>query len=360
MSMRNWDQWDWIGYATLAASALTLAAKEAREKLPGVQWMKFLDDTGWGFAPLVLFILASIVLIARALGWIGPADSAPFATPLASAGTKVEIEAPRIRPEFTALSEAARALYEEERSGGTLLAAVAERMSGNKNGRISQGSPNDILDFLASHIAKHIQIHGKRAPSSLFERISEQDMGRSRFTDGAKVLRDAMYDQSIYWVDLAVRTAEFEANIQRLRSLSPPSPSAAPATRALPPQPTMRLEDVVKRITGLNELPGSNEPGSAQVFDACELLREKALNRAINVFGGLNWRTTKPADYDKMVRGPIKPEFWLKNRINAIDLMGEDKRGRTVPLTGLAMSHDEDYFSIWFDENQVESIWPDR
>ena len=66
--MREWKFWDWVAYACLLVSAILVVAKEPAEKVPVMHW---LSDPIWSFIPLILVILASLLLGARALGWIG-------------------------------------------------------------------------------------------------------------------------------------------------------------------------------------------------------------------------------------------------------------------------------------------------
>jgi hypothetical protein len=123
------------------------------------------------------------------------------------------------------------------------------------------------------------------------------------------------------------------------------------------PQPNMRLEDVVKRITGLQRLPAAIEPGSTDIIDACELLREKALHDLIDVFGGIGWRATRPADYDRMIRDRIPSNYWRDHQLDVIGFLGgDDHRGRTCDLAG--DSSGEDYYGIWFDKDQIDALWP--
>jgi hypothetical protein len=121
--------------------------------------------------------------------------------------------------------------------------------------------------------------------------------------------------------------------------------------------PNIRLDDVLKRIARLSSFPGPNDEGSRDVLRACEALREKAINRRITVFGGINWRTTLPAHYDEMVREAIPPEYWRDHRIDVIEFLSEkEKRGKTIALDGSG-SMDE-YYGIWFDRRQIDDAWP--
>lgn len=141
-----------------------------------------------------------------------------------------------------------------------------------------------------------------------------------------------------------------------------------PALRATPdeastrnPTPNIRLDDVLRLITGLATFPSSNEPGSMAVLKACETLREKALLQEISVFGGLNWRTAKPADWDNLIRAPIPAEYWQDHRIDVIDFLGADgsgdHRGRTIDLKG-TWGDPKDYYGIWFNRDEIEALWP--
>ena len=126
------------------------------------------------------------------------------------------------------------------------------------------------------------------------------------------------------------------------------------------PEPNMRLEDVVKRITGNATFPHSNEPASMPILHACEALREKALLGILSVFGGIGWRTTPPADYDRMIRAPIPREYWKDHQLDVIGFLGAgdgDYRGRTQDLIG-TWGDPTDYYGIWFDKDEINALWP--
>ncbi|MBI2752445.1 MAG: hypothetical protein HYX46_02870 [Betaproteobacteria bacterium] len=133
--------------------------------------------------------------------------------------------------------------------------------------------------------------------------------------------------------------------------------TAKTVTNTAVPQPNMRLEEVVKKITGRTTLPGPNEAGSADVLRACEALREKAVNGLMTIFGGTNWRITRPADYDHMLRVAIPKDFWVSHRIDVIMFLapGNEYRGITCDLTG--MSQKGDYLGIWFDRDEVSKYF---
>ena len=110
------------------------------------------------------------------------------------------------KPEFVSLNDAATRAYSEFRRVGHDLAGAA------KFGR----SPGEVLDWVATYLSLKIAVFGKRNPSNEFEQISAQDIGRSSFGDGANILRDKMYDKSIYFTDLAVRSVEFESHLRAI------------------------------------------------------------------------------------------------------------------------------------------------
>lgn len=139
-------------------------------------------------------------------------------------------------------------------------------------------------------------------------------------------------------------------------TLSDGQPMAPPSRK---PAPNIRLDDVLRRITGLSTFPGSNAPGSMVIRRACDTLREKALLQEILVWGGLNWRTAKPADWDNLIRAPIPAEYWRNHKIDVIDFLGEDgegdHRGRTTDLVG-TWGNPKDYYGIWFDRNDIDAL----
>lgn len=67
--MRDWKFWDWFAYAGLLVAAIFIAAKEQAWKVPSMNW---LSEPIWSVVPLILTVGASLLLGARALGWIGP------------------------------------------------------------------------------------------------------------------------------------------------------------------------------------------------------------------------------------------------------------------------------------------------
>jgi hypothetical protein len=64
--------WEWLAYATVFVSALTIAADAGVRSSPELQeYFWFMHSAAWGFAPLILLVAGAIILIARDFGWVG-------------------------------------------------------------------------------------------------------------------------------------------------------------------------------------------------------------------------------------------------------------------------------------------------
>jgi hypothetical protein len=107
---------------------------------------------------------------------------------------------------FISMKDAAIKLYTETRGNQYQLAAIAESMSGWSGGRIVPGSPDDILNYIATYIAfsKKVALFGKRVPSTAIEQITWSDVRASTFADGATRLVHT-YNSSVFFTDLAIR-----------------------------------------------------------------------------------------------------------------------------------------------------------
>jgi hypothetical protein len=73
--MRNWTFWEWVAYACLFVGALILAAETGFRISPDFLASvkpQFVQNPIWRFAPLGLIVTGSLVLIASAIGWLGP------------------------------------------------------------------------------------------------------------------------------------------------------------------------------------------------------------------------------------------------------------------------------------------------
>jgi hypothetical protein len=118
-------------------------------------------------------------------------------------------------PTFISMQEAATRLYESPvKIAGVPLSRAAEKFGGITPGA---ASPNERLEYLARFIVqKELDIFGAKPPSRVVEKIDPAEVKRASFWDGATVLRDKMYDKSIYWVDLCVKADQLDALIGSL------------------------------------------------------------------------------------------------------------------------------------------------
>lgn len=117
-------------------------------------------------------------------------------------------------PEFISMQEAATRLYESQATvAGVKLSVAAERLG---NLTLGAASPNERLEYLAHFISRKIDIYGRKSPSRIVEKIDENEVRRASFSDGASVLRDNIYDKSIFWIDLCVRSAQLNNLIRAL------------------------------------------------------------------------------------------------------------------------------------------------
>jgi len=70
--MRNWRFWDWLAYTGVFVAAVILAADTGMRQSPEFQkYVGFMHSAWWGFAPLILLVGATAILIARSFGWVG-------------------------------------------------------------------------------------------------------------------------------------------------------------------------------------------------------------------------------------------------------------------------------------------------
>ena len=98
--------------------------------------------------------------------------------------------------DFIPLPDAARLVYEGARKRNRLIAMQAERVSGvTDNGGMTNGSPEDILDFMATYMGNKAQIYGTRPPSDRKELIAATEVARSHFESGALILKN---DRHVY------------------------------------------------------------------------------------------------------------------------------------------------------------------
>lgn len=92
--------------------------------------------------------------------------------------------------EMVPLADAARLLYERAREKKSIWAHAAERLSGSKNGEISQGEPDEILDWMATYMHSKAVIYGCRPPSAKIERIDDK---HGQFECGALIYKTSAH-----------------------------------------------------------------------------------------------------------------------------------------------------------------------
>ena len=65
--MRHWTFWEWVAYGALFVAALIIAADTGFKLTPDimVRLPEFFHSASWGFAPVVLVISSTIILLLR-------------------------------------------------------------------------------------------------------------------------------------------------------------------------------------------------------------------------------------------------------------------------------------------------------
>jgi hypothetical protein len=121
------------------------------------------------------------------------------------------------RAAFISMRDAATKLYTESRVRGHRLASIAENLSGWSGEGITSGTPEDILDYMATYIAssRKVPLFGKRVPSTVVELISSKDLRACTFTDGATKLERNNNNDTVY-IDLAIEATNLEKLVQEL------------------------------------------------------------------------------------------------------------------------------------------------
>ena len=72
--MREWRSWDWCAYAALLVAAVITAADAALHVAPNLMEVlpHIFSREFWAFSPLVLIVVATVILLMRHMGWVGP------------------------------------------------------------------------------------------------------------------------------------------------------------------------------------------------------------------------------------------------------------------------------------------------
>ncbi|MGZ5933679.1 MAG: hypothetical protein ACXWLV_03120, partial [Rhizomicrobium sp.] len=70
--MERWGFWDWVGYVVLGAAALIEAINTSLKAATSLSAAlpSFFTSDFVGYLPLTLFVVATIVLVSRLLGWL--------------------------------------------------------------------------------------------------------------------------------------------------------------------------------------------------------------------------------------------------------------------------------------------------
>ena len=70
--MRHWTYWEWVAYACIWVAAIILAADTGLRVSPelATHAPAFVHGTYWGFAPLGLVFLGTLILVASNFGWL--------------------------------------------------------------------------------------------------------------------------------------------------------------------------------------------------------------------------------------------------------------------------------------------------
>ena len=118
---------------------------------------------------------------------------------------------------FISMKDAATKLYTESRVRRHRLASLAENLSGWSGEGITSGTPEDILDYMATYIAssRKVPLFGKRVPSTVVELISWKDVRACTFTDGATKLEKTNNNATVY-INLSIQASDLEKLVQEL------------------------------------------------------------------------------------------------------------------------------------------------
>ena len=172
--------------------------------------------------------------------------------------------------EFLSLREAARILYEEFR--GT---DIGNFMEWKPN-----ATPDEILDWAATHFLSYVPVEVKRPPSQKWEPLPEKEKNRIRPWDGARGFQDREGERTPY-SEPRVRRSDLLRLIAEYKS-GPPAPmfkDDASANR-------MSLLDFMKLaaergwdVTGQHNLQG---------VDLLDGLRQAGVDGSLQLWGRLN------------------------------------------------------------------------
>lgn len=128
-----------------------------------------------GYATLIGVVLLLVTAGAAAAHLIGRKRRQNI--PAIPAGSVVD------KSELIALPEAAQLLYEHARKKAPSYARMSESASGS---HLTNGSPDEILDWMAMYISERVRVFGCRPPSAKPELIENK---HGEFEDGALIYK---------------------------------------------------------------------------------------------------------------------------------------------------------------------------
>jgi hypothetical protein len=93
VTMRHWTFWEWVAYVALFVAALIIAVDTGFRESPDVmaRLPEFFHSEWWGFAPAVLVVAATIILLLREFVFKPRQQTTPFPLPARDGSEPSEI-----------------------------------------------------------------------------------------------------------------------------------------------------------------------------------------------------------------------------------------------------------------------------
>jgi hypothetical protein len=97
-TLRHWTFWEWVAYVALFVAALIIAADTGFKESPDVmaRLPEFFHSEWWGFAPAVLVVAATIILLLREFVFKPRQQTTPFPLPARDGSEPSEISTPTV------------------------------------------------------------------------------------------------------------------------------------------------------------------------------------------------------------------------------------------------------------------------
>jgi hypothetical protein len=88
--VRHWTFWEWVAYAAIFVAALIIAADTGFKTAPDLMTRlpEFFSSVWWGFAPVTLVIVATIILLLREFVFTGAVRNPPSSASARDAAQK--------------------------------------------------------------------------------------------------------------------------------------------------------------------------------------------------------------------------------------------------------------------------------